>query len=63
MLKSIVTVSEELGISKAGLYKKLKSEKYKKLIIKENGKIMINEELFELLNSKRKKINKSNSTY
>lgn len=55
MLKSISTVSEEIGISKAAIYKKLEKEKHKSLIVKENGKIMINEELFELLKSKRKK--------
>ena len=34
MLKSVEEVSEELGISKAAVYKKLKEEKYRKLIIK-----------------------------
>ena len=34
MLKSINNVSKELGISKATIYKRLKEEKYKKLIIK-----------------------------
>lgn len=56
MLKSVEEVSEELGISKAAVYKKLKDEKYSKLIIKENGKMMISEELLEELkkNQKRK---------
>lgn len=56
MLKSVEEVSEELGISKAAVYKKLKEEKYSKLIIKENGKMMISEELLEELkkNQKRK---------
>ena len=56
MLKSINNVSKELGISKATIYKKLKEEKYKKLIIKENNVIKINESLYELLkaNTKRK---------
>jgi len=58
MLKSINNVSKELGISKATIYKKLKEEKYKKLIIKENNIIKINESLYELLktNTKRKNI-------
>lgn len=58
MLKSINNVSKELGISKATIYKKLKEEKYKKLIIKENNVIKINESLYELLkaNTKRKNI-------
>ena len=55
MLKSIAIVSKELGISKAAIYKKLKDEKYKSLITKEKNKIMINEELFEMLKSKRNK--------
>ena len=56
MLKSINNVSKELGISKATIYKRLKEEKYKKLIIKENNVIKINESLYELLkaNTKRK---------
>ena len=58
MLKSINNVSKELGISKATIYKKLKEEKYKKLIIKENNVIKINESHYELLkaNTKRKNI-------
>ena len=58
MLKSINNVSKELGISKATIYKRLKEEKYKKLIIKENNVIKINESLYELLkaNTKRKNI-------
>ena len=60
MLKSINNVSKELGISKATIYKKLKEEKYKKFIIKENNVIKINESLYELLkaNTKRKNIEK-----
>ena len=55
-MKSIEFVAEELGISKAAIYKKLKKEKYKNSIIKENGKMMISEELLEELkkNQKRK---------
>lgn len=54
MLKSIDSVSKELGISKAIIYKRLKEEEYKKLIIKENGITKINEQLYELLRSKIK---------
>ena len=63
MLKSINNVSKELGISKATIYKKLKEEKYKKLIIKENNVIKINEMLYELLknNTKRKNIEEAES--
>ena len=55
-MKSIEFVAEELGLSKAAIYKKLKKEKYKNSIIKENGKMMISEELLEELkkNQKRK---------
>lgn len=63
MLKSINNVSRELGISKATIYKRLKEEKYKKLIIKENNVIKINEMLYELLknNTKRKNIEEAES--
>ena len=54
MLKSINNVSKELGISKATIYKKLKEEKYKKLIIKENNVIKINDSLYELLKANTK---------
>ena len=57
MLKSINNVSKELGISKATIYKKLKEEKYKKLIIKENNVIKINESLYELLKANTKRNN------
>ena len=58
MVKSIAMVSEELGVSKASIYKKLKSEKYQSLIIMENGKMMICEELLEMLKPKRSKKSK-----
>lgn len=58
MVKSIAMVSEELGVSKASIYKKLKSEKYQSLIIMENGKMMIGEELLEMLKPKRSKKSK-----
>lgn len=58
MLKSIAMVSEELGVSKASIYKKLKDEKYKSLIIMENGKMMIGEELIELLKPRKSKVSK-----
>ena len=54
MLKSVGVVSKELGISKAIIYKRLKEEEYKKLIIKENGITKINDQLYELLKSKVK---------
>lgn len=55
MLKSIAMVSEELGVSKASIYKKLKDEKYRSLILMENGKMMIGEELIELLKPRKSK--------
>ena len=58
MVKSVAVVSEELGISKASIYKKLKSEKYKSLITIENGKMMIGEELLEVLKPRRNKKSK-----
>ncbi|WP_166484808.1 hypothetical protein [Clostridium cuniculi] len=58
MLKSIENVSKELGISKAAIYRKLKSEEYKKYVVKENGKMMLNEILLEKLklNTRKKKV-------
>ncbi|MCR1952736.1 hypothetical protein NSA50_17065 [Clostridium sp. DSM 100503] len=58
MLKSIAMVSEELGVSKASIYKKLKDEKYRSLILMENGKMMIGEELIELLKPRKSKVSK-----
>ena len=54
MLKSIDIVSKELWISKDIIYKRLKEEEYKKLIIKENGITKVNDQLYELLKSKVK---------
>lgn len=58
-MKSIESVSEELGISKAAIYKKLKKEKYKNSIIKENGKMMLSDIVVEELKKnvrKKKKV-------
>lgn len=49
MLKSIENVSKEIGISKATIYKKLKNDEYKKYIVKENGKMMLNDKIVEKL--------------
>ena len=51
---------KELGISKAAIYRKLKSDEYKKHIVKENGKMMLNEILIEKLklNTRKKKVEK-----
>lgn len=49
MGKSIEIVAEELGISKAAIYKKLKKEKYKNSITKENGKMMLSDSVVEEL--------------
>lgn len=57
--KSIESVSEELGISKAAIYKKLKKEKYKNSITKENGKMMLSDIVVEELKKnvrKKKKV-------
>ena len=58
MLKSIEDVSKELGISKAAIYRKLKSDEYKKYIVKENGKMMLTEILLDKLklNTRKKKV-------
>ena len=49
MGKSIEIVAEELGISKAAIYKKLKKEEYKNSITKENGKMMLSDSVVEEL--------------
>lgn len=57
--KSIEIVAEELGISKAAIYKKLKKEKYKNSITKENGKMMLSDSVVEELKKnvrKKKKV-------
>lgn len=59
MVKSIEIVAEELGISKAAIYKKLKKEKYKNSITKENGKMMLSDSVVEELKKnvrKKKKV-------
>lgn len=59
MVKSIESVAEELGISKAAIYKKLKKEKYKNYITKENGKMMLSDSVVEELKKnvrKKKKV-------
>lgn len=59
MGKSIEIVAEELGISKAAIYKKLKKEKYKNSITKENGKMMLSDSVVEELKKnvrKKKKV-------
>ena len=59
MGKSIEIVAEELGISKAAIYKKLKKEKYKNSITKENEKMMLSDIVVEDLKKnvrKKKKV-------
>ena len=49
MLKSVDEVSSELGVSKTAIYNKLKLKMYKDRLVKKQGKIMIDEGLFNLI--------------
>ena len=45
MLKSVEEVATELGVSKTAIYNKLKLDEYKDMVIKKQGRTMINEQL------------------
>lgn len=49
MLKSVDEVSSELGVSKTAIYNKLKLKVFKDKLVKKQGKIMIDEGLFNLI--------------
>lgn len=49
MLKSVEEVANELGVSKTAIYNKLKLKEYKDLVIKKQGRSMIDETLFNLI--------------
>lgn len=49
MLKTVEDVANELSVSKAAIYKKIKSKEYESLVNKEKGKLMINDDLFSLI--------------
>lgn len=62
MLRSIEEVSIQLGVSKTSIYNKLKFKIYKDKIVKKQGKLMVDEELFNLIKDsfkveKRKNVN------
>lgn len=49
MLRSVDKVAVELGVSKTAIYNKLKLKEYEKLIVKKQGKSMVDDELFNLI--------------
>jgi len=49
MLKSVEEVATELGVSKTAIYNKLKLDEYKDMVIKKQGRSMINEQLFKFI--------------
>ena len=49
MLKSVEEVATELGVSKTAIYNKLKLDEYKDMVIKKQGRTMINEQLFKFI--------------
>ena len=49
MLKSVEEVATELGVSKTAIYNKLKLDEYKDMVIKKQGRSMINEQLFNFI--------------
>ena len=49
MLRSISKAATDLGVTRATVYNRLKNKEYGTLVVKENGKKMIDENLFNLL--------------
>lgn len=49
MLRSIEEVAIQLGVSKTSIYNKLKLKIYKGMVVKKQGKSMVDEELFNLI--------------
>lgn len=58
MLRSIEEVAIQLGVSKTSIYNKLKFKIYKDMIVKKQGKSMVDEELFNLIKDSFKVENK-----
>lgn len=59
MFKSVDEVASELGVSKTAIYNKLKLKVYKDKLVKKQGKIMVDEELFNLIQDSLKVKNDS----
>lgn len=49
MLRSIEEVAIQLGVSKTSIYNKLKLKIYKGMVVKKQGKSMVDDELFNLI--------------
>lgn len=66
VLKSVEEVSIQLGVSKTAIYNKLKLKEFKNKIIKKQGKSMVNEDLFNLIQDSLKfkhEVENSNKGY
>jgi hypothetical protein len=59
VLRSIEEVAIQLGVSKTAIYNKLKLKGYKELVIKRQGKAMVDDELFNLIKDNIKLSNKA----
>ena len=49
MLRSIEEVAIQLGVSKTSIYNKLKLKECKSRVVKKQGKSMVDDELFNLI--------------
>lgn len=49
VLLSIEEVASKLGVSKTAIYNKLKLKEYKELAVRKQGKLMVDEQLFNLI--------------
>lgn len=49
MLRTVEEVAIQLGVSKTTIYNKLKLKEYKELIVKKQGKLMVDDGLFNLI--------------
>ncbi|MGU8608409.1 hypothetical protein ACV3RW_15750, partial [Clostridium perfringens] len=49
MLRGVDEVARELKVSKTAIYNKLKLKEFKCKIVKKQGKLMVDEELFNLI--------------
>jgi hypothetical protein len=49
VLKSVEQVAIQLGVSKTAIYNKLKLKEFKTIVIKKQGKSMVDEDLFNLI--------------
>lgn len=63
LLLSIEEVANKLGVSKTSIYNKLKLKEYKELAVKKQGKLMVDEQLFNLIKDNIKLNNKPENEF